>query len=221
MRFLNIESPLAYQRCSVDLGVVEDVGYVNDRESLSRRLLAQGWPPINEALLHEILYFSILQQVDQPYSRASSAQLITGVPVPLPDESPARQDTRFGTLLQRVFKTSKEAPANDLGVLLDAFRHGSNTTHDRDYLFGLLIGLASERLKHSLGTVDDIDPSRPMTSYGIDSLVAVEFRNWARIDLGVEITSLDVLGTKTLALLCGTILKKGIGREKQQVSGYK
>ncbi|RYC54291.1 hypothetical protein CHU98_g11917 [Xylaria longipes] len=219
--FSEYRKSLGLPACSVDLGVVEDVGYVNDRESLSRRLLAQGWPPINEALLHEILYFSILQQVDQPYSRASSAQLITGVPVPLPDESPARQDTRFGTLLQRVFKTSKEAPANDLGVLLDALRDGSNTTYDRDYLFGLLIGLASERLKRSLGTVDDIDPSRPMTSYGIDSLVAVEFRNWARIDLGVEITSLDVLGTKTLALLCGTILKKGIGREKQQVSGYK
>ncbi|KAJ2989962.1 hypothetical protein NUW58_g3196 [Xylaria curta] len=205
---------LGLPACSVDLGVVEDVGYVNERDSLSRRLLAQGWPPIDEARLHNILYVSILQQQSQPINGASSAQLITGVPVPLPDESPARQDARFGTLLQRVLRTSQEAPANDFRVLLDAFRAGTDTTYDRDYLFGLLIDLANQRLKRSLGMAEDIDPSRPIASYGIDSLVAVEFRNWARVDLGVEITTLDVLGTKTLTLLCDTILRKGMGREK-------
>lgn len=48
--------------CSIDLGVIEDVGYVNERESLAKRLFAQGWIFIREGLLHRIIHFSSLQQ---------------------------------------------------------------------------------------------------------------------------------------------------------------
>ncbi|KAM3149801.1 hypothetical protein ABEW05_009893 [Botrytis cinerea] len=73
---------------SIDLGVIEDVGYVSSNENVSKKLNTQHWTPINESLLHKILRFSILQQTSAPISANSTTQMITGVPVPLhPDSS--------------------------------------------------------------------------------------------------------------------------------------
>lgn len=44
--------------------------------------------------------------------------------------------------------------------------------------------------------------------YGLDSLAAVERRNWVRTELGVAITTLDVAGAKTLTSLAEKILVK-------------
>src|ERR1700753_458213 len=46
---------LGLPACSVDLGVIEDVGYVSTNEAVAKRLNAQKWTPINEGLLHRIL----------------------------------------------------------------------------------------------------------------------------------------------------------------------
>ncbi|RYP43908.1 hypothetical protein DL768_009576 [Monosporascus sp. mg162] len=200
--------------CSVDLGVVEDVGYVNNRESLGRRLLAQGWAPIDEILLHKILYFSILQQQRKPVNAASSHQLITGIPVPLPKESPARRDARFSTLRHIISHevNSTENVGDDMAMLRNAFKAGRDRNGDHEHLLAVVTAQANRRLMRSLGLTEDIDPKRPISSYGIDSLVAVEFRNWARVELGVEIATLEVVGAKSLMSLCKLILKKGLVR---------
>ncbi|RWA05039.1 hypothetical protein EKO27_g10072 [Xylaria grammica] len=195
--------------CAIDLGVVEDVGYVNSREMLSRRLLAQGWPPINEQLLHRMLYLSILQQRTPPVNAISQAQLITGIPVPLPAESPAHRDVRFAMLRRARSEASRAADANTDFTIRNALKSPSTFSGSREELQAILIDLASQRFKLSLGLSEGLDPERPLASYGIDSLVAIEFRNWAKIDLGVEISTLDVVGARTLASLCGTIIKSG------------
>ncbi|KAL4796138.1 hypothetical protein BDV19DRAFT_361592 [Aspergillus venezuelensis] len=40
----------------------------------------------------------------------------------------------------------------------------------------------------SLRLPEALDAARPLSTYGINSLAAVEFRNWLRIELGVELT---------------------------------
>lgn len=53
-----------------------------------------------------------------------------------------------------------------------------------------------------------MDPSRPPRAYGLDSLAAVELRNWARGALGAELMSLDIVNAGSMVALCGKILER-------------
>ena len=56
---------------------------------------------------------------------------------------------------------------------------------------------------------EDIDVKRPMTAYGVDSLIAMEIANWASdpSQLGLLISQFDILDGMTLA----TLLNKAVG----------
>ncbi|KAF2114730.1 KR domain-containing protein [Lophiotrema nucula] len=212
--FAHYRKSLGLAACSVDLGLIEDVGYVDGKESLSRRLLSQGWHPINEKLLSKILYFSILQQRSPAVNSSSSAQLITGMPVPLPEQSPAQRDPRFSALrlasgvgAQRGAFRSSDAQSG-ANILREAWK-AQDAEVDQSELLNTLFGFANKQFMKSLGMAEEMDTARPIASYGIDSLVAVEFKNWTSMDLWVEIATLDIVGAKTLTSLCQVILKRG------------
>jgi hypothetical protein len=199
---------------SVDLGLIEDVGYVNGKESLSKRLFSQGWRPISERLLSNILYFSILQQTNPPLNPSSSAHLISGMPVPVPQQSPAQRDPRFSGLRYASGSGAHQGSPRSgdaqsaVNILREAWR-AYDGDGDQSELLCALTALANKQFMKSLGMAEEMDPTRPITSYGIDSLVAVEFKNWASVDLGVEIATLDVVGAKTPTSLCQVILNRG------------
>ncbi|KAK7978171.1 polyketide synthase [Apiospora saccharicola] len=47
----------------------------------------------------------------------------------------------------------------------------------------------------------DIDAGKPIHAYGVDSLVAMEFRNYIGSDCGCEIAVLDIMGNKSIQVL--------------------
>ncbi len=47
-------------------------------------------------------------------------------------------------------------------------------------------------------SVDEVDITRSISSMGVDSLVAIELRNWCRHKMGLEITVLEILDLPTL-----------------------
>lgn len=55
--------------------------------------------------------------------------------------------------------------------------------------------------------VEDFDPSKPIHHYGVDSLVAVEFRNWFSKDMAADIPVLDIMGNDSIAQLALKIAK--------------
>jgi acyl carrier protein len=68
--------------------------------------------------------------------------------------------------------------------------------------------LVNAALMRSLGIGEPLDTTRPLANYGVDSLVAVEMRNWARAELGIEISVLEIVGSRTLTTLCESLLKR-------------
>ena len=196
------------------VGVIEDVGYFTERNDLSRRLESQGWTPINESLLHKILRFSILQQNSaSPISPESAGQIITGMPVPLLPGSPLKPFQRFSPL--RPTATSSGGAVGSSQESHLAMLKNASQTKGADVDHAALLAAAVEAvnavLMRSLGMKEPLEVSRPLASYGIDSLVAVELRNWARSELGVEMSTLDIVGAKTLVALCEAILKRLLG----------
>ncbi|KAK4214121.1 polyketide synthase [Rhypophila decipiens] len=95
---------------SLDLGAVEEVGYIaaqqqqeqDDKSNLADRFFRQPsgrseWTALDEEALRFAFTVSILQQQANPISTASP-QLVTGLAHPLPTTSSLRQDARFGYL---------------------------------------------------------------------------------------------------------------------------
>jgi NADPH:quinone reductase-like Zn-dependent oxidoreductase len=70
----------------------------------------------------------------------------------------------------------------------------------------LIMGGLSQRLARELQTAaENIDHSRPLHSYGVDSLMAVDIRTWILADLQAEMSLFDVLGSSSIHALATRI----------------
>ena len=97
--FASSRRSLGLSACSVDLGVIADVGYMAERDYLKSRYDDAVWHVIDERLLRKIFGFSILQQQQPaPVNIQSASQMITGLRVPQPEHSELLRDARFAGL---------------------------------------------------------------------------------------------------------------------------
>ncbi len=94
--FVVYRQSLNLNAITINLGAIQDVGYVANQGGMENHLDLRQWTPIGEALLRKILGVSILQQQAVPISVASSAaQLVTGIACPQPSDSTLLPDSRL------------------------------------------------------------------------------------------------------------------------------
>lgn len=55
---------------------------------------------------------------------------------------------------------------------------------------------------------DDIDGRQPIAAYGLDSLVAVEIRNWITRETDASLQILELLSSSSLIALSQLVVKK-------------
>ncbi|KAJ5757291.1 beta-ketoacyl synthase domain-containing protein [Penicillium nucicola] len=108
---------------SVDLGAIQDVGYMSQHSDLLVALDLAAWTLINEALFLKIVGFSLRQQLNTN-NPASYAQPITSIAVP--QSSPFLREARFSAFC---FDNG-----TDLGVS-DAAQEGSKEIKALTLLF--------------------------------------------------------------------------------------
>ncbi|OJZ89332.1 hypothetical protein ASPFODRAFT_204330 [Aspergillus luchuensis CBS 106.47] len=198
--------------CAVDLGVIEDVGYISERQEIATRLDINIWTPINEALLHRILRASILDQhnVQARGNPTATAQIITGIPFPQPEGAMLLCDARFGALAAKEGSAATAAGkhgglSQEMQTLLMLLQ---TSTADRSEQLEATIEVVNRHFMHSLGLAEPMEAAKPLSVYGLDSLAAVDFRNWLRQELKVVVSTLEVVGAKTLSALCERILSR-------------
>ncbi|KAF4311943.1 putative lovastatin nonaketide synthase protein [Botryosphaeria dothidea] len=56
--------------------------------------------------------------------------------------------------------------------------------------------------------VEDVDSGKPIHAYGVDSLVAMEFRNFIGHDMGADVAVLDIMGKRSIAELSVEIARR-------------
>ncbi|KAI1271763.1 hypothetical protein F5Y07DRAFT_329734 [Xylaria sp. FL0933] len=194
---------------TIDLGVIEDVG-VMAGSTLQSRFDTRLWTPINERMLRRILTYSILQQDNNaPLSVSSRTEMITGISYPLPiDGLESASDLRFSYLFNSRARENdmsnnvRDASHSDQAAqavrrfqLLE--KSGANTAR----LIAACVEIISSQIVKYLQLETDPDVGRPLMAYGMDSLSAVELRNWIRGKLGVELTTLDITSASSLLAL--------------------
>jgi acyl carrier protein len=57
-------------------------------------------------------------------------------------------------------------------------------------------------------TPDDIDATKPLFEYGVDSLVAVELRNWIGKEFAADIAVFDIMGGSTVSAIGALVAKR-------------
>ncbi|KAL3424012.1 beta-ketoacyl synthase domain-containing protein [Phlyctema vagabunda] len=198
---------LGLPAASIDLGAIEDVGYMSEHSDLVVALDSAAWTPINEGLFHKIVRFSLIQQIS-PINPASAAQLITSIAVPQQESSTLLVDARFGSLCFGDSAVDNDADSKDGPHEIQALFLMVKSQVDSAKILTAAIDIINRQFMVTLRLSEPMEPAKPLSSYGLDSLSAVEFRNWVRMELGAELTTLEITNASSLISLTEKILSK-------------
>ena len=202
---------------TVDLGLIEDVGYVADNSSgLEARINKRHYVPINERMVRRILSLSILQQdMHAPLNKESSAQLITGIPFPYPrDDLDISREPRFSHLCAA--RSRNQHGAEDSGNVGDKSEQAIRALQllrqkgeDQEAIAKACLEIVVIQFAKTLRLGDEeIETGKSPMAYGLDSLSAVEFRNWLRQKLDVTLTTLDITNASSLVAISDKVMSK-------------
>ncbi|KAI0473335.1 putative polyketide synthase [Xylariaceae sp. FL0804] len=199
---------------TVDLGAIEDVGYVAEQGgALEARFDKRQWTPINEGMLRRILNYSIFQQ-GNPLNVESKAQLITGLAYPLTaNGSDLAGEARFGYLFSGHGAGARagddpEGADDPNAQAIKAFGMMHSTGADAGALAKAALGLIQGQITKILRLESEMEPGKPLMAYGLDSLSAVELRGWVRQKLGAELSTLDITNASSLVALSEKLVSK-------------
>ena len=219
---------------SLDLGAVEDVGYIAEQEALTLAAASSSpdsgaqladrfrrdaqWTPLNEESLRTAFTVSILQQQQQqrggPLSTA--AQLVTGIAHPLTGGG-LSNDPRLAYLCGGGNGVDGSRPRQDDGgsgaedAAVQAFavlRASGIAVAGAQAMEKAAVAALALQTARVLRLETEVEVGKPLAAYGLDSLSAVEMRGWIRTRLGAEVSTLDVTNARSLVELGEKVVAK-------------
>ncbi|KAK6189533.1 hypothetical protein LQW54_013165 [Pestalotiopsis sp. IQ-011] len=189
---------------SFDVGWMRTIGIIAEKEDYRRtREMTGDMVPIEEqdflALMEIYCYPSLtLASLDK-------AQLLIGARTPAEYKDRGfLNNRRFQIPLFMGFEES-------FGADLNSAVGSQHTTHKEDFsvLFQrapsvekksavVIKGLAGMLARTLTIPAEDIDQTKPLSDYGVDSLMAVELRNWVGNNFATNIAVFDIMGGKPI-----------------------
>ncbi|KAE8146743.1 ketoacyl-synt-domain-containing protein [Aspergillus avenaceus] len=204
--FARYRQSLGLAANSVDLGAVTDVGYIAQQGGMEQHFDWNQWSKINERSLGNILEASILQQTSA-VNPQSAPQLVTGLHIPQPADSDLKRDSRFSQLIGED-STAGDAKKSKATVEGPHEFLANNPDASLSVLTNHTLEILNEKLRKIMRLNDALDPLKPLSAYGIDSLSAVELRNWMSLELDVGVSTLEITSAGSLYGLCESIAQR-------------
>ncbi|PYH78069.1 polyketide synthase [Aspergillus uvarum CBS 121591] len=198
---------------SLDLGLFLSAGYFHENPDKRDLFLANTvWDEISEADLHAILDIYCSQKTSSPLQ----SQLVVGITPRSAETGRAKADwmkrpffRHLSTLLETTAEggsASASASSGNISSNLAARFAAARTTSE-----AVEVALQATREKVAIMLsvpVDEIDVDKAIHQYGVDSLAAVELRNWFSRELQAEIAVFDILGGASIA----SVVRLAVGR---------
>ena len=193
---------------TIDLGIMQDVGVIAEQGAMD--YLKEWEEPfgLSEMQLHALIKKIIREEMTHPDKIPS--QILTGF-------FTSRQADVAGIRHPYFFDDPKFAIMARTGRAEQdgAAVSGNKTVSLQDEMAGVtslsdavkvVTNAVVIKVAKSLQTSSsEIDPSRPLHSYGVDSLVAIEMRNWMFKDLKSNVSLFDVLSAVPISVLAEKI----------------
>lgn len=217
--FARYRRKLGLPATSVGLGMISEVGYLHENPEIEALLLRKGIQAINEDELLQIVDIALSTDATVPhaYDQSAHAHVLTGLePFGLKElrkkgfegMNPTLHDPRAAILARALDGQADVAYKNEDGSL------PAEVVHDLET--GVL--LADAILTHVtkrfgnlvLLPLAQVDGSKPLADYGMDSMIAAEFRTWFFQTFHIDIPFLTLLNKTSTVLSLSEAVTTGV-----------
>jgi len=202
--FVQYRVNLGLPASSIDLTAVSDVGYLAENAEKQAQVAENlGSETVSEKEVLALLAAAITGRIKEDCNNhcITGLKIVPGQPEPFWVD-----DTRFSYL-----KSAAAAEAENLSTTTATVSLSSALKACKSQEQAL--ELVCEGLMTKVSAVlmvprEEMDASRPIVVYGLDSLVAIEIRNWITRELEASLQVLELLTSSSITALAETILKK-------------
>ncbi|THW31619.1 polyketide synthase [Aureobasidium pullulans] len=184
---------------TLDLGVITGVGHLAENRDLAESMARQGFHATNKAQLLSLMRQAVLH----PRRQRGQNQIVSGLGAWSNDSIPAFSRQMFSHF-RRITKSESE-------------RQQEPEDDGLPNLKTLGLKEATERICNAVQSrlsdlcmipVEDIHAYKGLTDYGIDSLVAIELRNWIFRRFNCTLPILELMSTKPIDKLSASIAER-------------
>ena len=213
---------------SIDLSWMRGIGVVAENMDLTARVRNMGLEDMQENELHILLEAAITGKADNSDAADSKLsplppQIITGISTGgMIERSGAVEinwmdDARFAHL--RIMDLRRATSAGHKNSVSQLKRQLKEAVDFPAAALAVREALVAQLAQLTGLEATDVDITKPIHAHGVDSIVAVDLRAWARREVEAEIPALDILGAMPLEELAGRIARLSelvtVGDEKE------
>lgn len=188
---------------AIDLGKIDEVGYVAERSAETAKRLDEG----GVSAMSKRQFLAALK-VAVGLGPGAPPQVITGLRTYQPDRALPEYDVNTFAAFRRAGEASRRA-GGDEGTAAarprDALRQAGSVEEATAAFCAAFVDKMSSLL---MVAADNIDFGRSINEYGMDSLVAVEMRNWLFKEMDITVPILELLANQPLAHLTAKLIEK-------------
>ncbi|CAG8144392.1 unnamed protein product [Penicillium salamii] len=221
-------SELGMPTFSIDLGVVTSAGYVAEN-LMSKRNLDSHLSGKMDGLSEEDIFRALeycLHPDNSPLDHPGAHQIVLGLDT-VEILQPQKNDTEIPSYARHALWThvrgesrvhQDKASSGDHAVshgeshdsTSEQLKQANSVNAAKDTILNAIQAKLSSML--SIESTD-VDATKKLSDYGVDSLVAVEFRSWMAKDVGADIPVLDIVGSDSIEVICARVvgLSKFVG----------
>lgn len=198
----------------IDVGVMADVGYVARDTRLLQHLGKTIMRPVREQELLDTLLLAIQRSRPSParscdqVAYENPSQILLGLVTTIPISSPLNQaswrhDARMGIYYNHDRSAEvSTAKASDKASLKEQL---ASEVSEEGKTATIAKAIASALASFLIREEDGVPMDKPLESVGIDSLVAMEVRNWIRQQVGVEVTTITIVQSPSILHLADEV----------------
>ncbi|KAL4890688.1 hypothetical protein BDV59DRAFT_209620 [Aspergillus ambiguus] len=191
---------------SLDVGAVFDVGYMAQKPDMKDVMRSLGFIGLTGAELAGIIQAGI---TDTEFHHSDHAQVIIGL-------ASGGYLAAEGIDLPYYFSDPKMSHLKQIGATGEG---GNNSGPGLPEQLNKAVSRASateavsEALRARLAkqmmvNIEDVDASKPVSGYGVDSLTAVDIRAWSLKEAQADISILDIVNNSAIMSLAQTIVER-------------
>ncbi len=187
---------------SLDLGWMRNIGVVAETAAYQEnRLIVYNMMPIDDTELMALLDLCCNPIASSPIGHS---QLLVGPVTPAQclqrglDISPLALRPLFASFSMLIGGNEESSAAGSLLNFGTLFRQAGGA---EERAAVVVQGLTARLARAMAISIEDVVPSRHLSDYGVDSLMAMELRNWMSRDFGAHLAVFDIMGTTTISAI--------------------
>lgn len=209
--FVQYRHSLGLPASVIDVGVMEDVGYVSSNLALLQSLRATGIYMLQEKDLLDTVKIAIChgqphQAIDGPFFNPSQIAIGFGTSSSL--SNPNKHGILVPNIRMSMLKnlekhgTVSQGTGNEgLKGFISSLETNPVILDDRSSLDFIIQEIGNMVCSVMSQPKDDMDVTLPFSALGVDSLVSIEIKTWCRWNMGVEISVIEITNAGTIEQL--------------------